>query len=128
MFLQTAFLCAMLALFAGSGCAVHYFDVENNTEHVLGFGHMAMKVGAPHEGLKAIARRVDLVGVGVGSLDRDVHFECGWGVRQRIEVVDENTAMWLAWPTGSFYNVRVGSKFPFDLEEKNDFQEGEESP
>jgi hypothetical protein len=114
--------------FAGSGCAVHYFDAKNNTEHIWGVGHMAMKVGAPNEGLKAVAVRTDVVGVAVGSLQKDVHLELGWGARQRIEIVDENTALCLAWPKGSFYNARVGSRFPFELEHRSDSETKEERP
>jgi len=122
------FLSAVVAVFTCGGCAVHYFDADNNTEHIWGMGHMAMKIGAPHEGLKAVACRTDVVGVAVGSLQNDVHLELGWGARQRIEIVDENTALCLAWPRGSFYNARIGSKYPFKLEHPSDSETKEEKP
>jgi hypothetical protein len=121
-------LFAAVAAFAVGGCAVHYFDAEHNTEHIWGVGHMAMKVSAPNEGLKAVAIRTDVVGVAVGSLHKDVHFELGWGARQRIEIVDENTALCLAWPKGSFYNARIGSRYPFELEHPSDTEAKEERP
>jgi hypothetical protein len=126
--LRIIFFLAALASFTAGGCAVHYFDAENNTEHIWGVGHMAMKVGAPNEGLKAVGCRTDVVGVGVGSLQKDVHFELGWGAHQRVEIVDCDTALWLAWPRGSFYNVRFGSGVPFELEHWSDSEPKEERP
>jgi hypothetical protein len=119
---------AALVVFTAGGCAVHYYDAENNTEHIWGVGHMAMKVGTPNDGLKAVGRRTDVVGVAVGSLDKDVHLDLGWGAHQRVEVVDANTALWLTWPNGSFCNVRIGSKVPFELEHWSDSKAEEERP
>ncbi len=102
-------------LFIGSGCAVHYFDAKSGAEHIWGIGHMVMKPGAPHEGLRAIGRRTDTVGISGGKLQEGLHFELGWGSRQRIEIVDENTQLCLAWPRGAFYNARVGSTSPPEL-------------
>ena len=50
-----------------------------------------------------------------------------WSARQRIEIVDENTALCLAWPRGSSYNARIGSKAPFELEHRSDSEAKEES-
>lgn len=110
-----AYFVLVLIFLAGSGCAIHYFDAESGTEHIWGVGHMAMKAAAPREGLKAIGRRTDVVGISVGSLQEGTHFEIGWGGRQRIEIVDENTQLCLAWPRGSFYNARIGAAFPPNL-------------
>lgn len=104
-------------LLISNGCAVHYFDAENNTEHIWGIGHMAMKWNAPVEGLKAVGHRTDVAGIATGSLEREVYLEVGWAARQQIEIVDENAQLCLAWPRGSFYNARIGSRFPPDLDD-----------
>jgi hypothetical protein len=111
------YLVLMLISLTGSGCALHYFDAETGTEHIWGIGHMAMKPSASREGLKAVGRRTDVVGISIGKLQEDIHLEVGWGSRQRIDIVDEDTQLCLAWPRGSFYNARIGSAFPPKLDE-----------
>lgn len=100
------------AFLACQSCAVHYFDPATGTEHIWGIGHLALKHGTPIEGLKAVGRRTDTVGVLIGRLENDAHFGVGWNARQEIEIVDENVQLKLDWPSGSFYDVRVGSWFP----------------
>ena len=99
-----------------TGCAVHYFDTESGTEHIWGIGHMAMKYSVPDEELKAVGHRTDVVGISIGRLQEETYLTVGWNARQRIEIVDENTQLCLAWPYGSFYNVRIGSRFPPSLD------------
>lgn len=109
---------ALLFIFlVASGCAIHYFDTESGTEHIWGVGHMAMKPSAPTEGLNAVARRTDIVGISIGKLQEGTHLEIGWGRRQRIEIINENTQLCLAWPRGSFYNARIGAAFPPKLDD-----------
>jgi hypothetical protein len=111
------YLVSLLVVLATGGCAVHYFDPETGTEHIWGIGHMAMKPGAPREGLKVLARRTDVVGLTLGKLQQEVSVDVGWSVRQRMDVVDEDTQVCLAWPRGSFYNARIGSAFPPRLDD-----------
>jgi hypothetical protein len=106
----------ILSLGAAS-CAVHYYDTATGTEHIWGFGHMAMTASASNEGLKAVGRRTDVVGISVGILPDESHVGFGWNARQRMEIVDENTQVCITWPSGSFYNPRVGSTFPRDLDD-----------
>lgn len=94
------------------GCAIHYYDPKTQTEHLWGFGHMAMKVSAPQEGVRAVVRGVDTLGLGVGSLPGHGYFAAGWQSVRRLEIVDEHTAVRLEWPAADFFNVRVGSEFP----------------
>ena len=96
----------------GPGCAIHYYDPKTQTEHLWGFGHMAMKVSEPSEGVRAVVRGVDTIGLGVGSLPGHGYLAAGWQSVRRLEIVDENTAVRLEWPTADFFNVRVGSQFP----------------
>jgi hypothetical protein len=53
-----------------SGCAVHYYDSETQTEHVWGVGHMMLKASVPKEGLKATVRGTALSGVSIGLADQ----------------------------------------------------------
>jgi hypothetical protein len=100
-----------------SGCAIEYFDARNGIEHVWGIGHVAMKVGLSNEGLKAVGHRTDSLGLSIGKAQEGYHLGLGWSSYQRIDVVDQNTQLCLAWPAGSFYNARVGSEFPPEIPE-----------
>jgi len=99
------------------GCALHYYDSTTGTEHVWGFGHMAMKPSAPNEGLKAVGRRTDTGGISIARLQEGIYVALGWASQQRIEIMDDNTQLCLAWPTNTFYSVRVGSHFPPTLDD-----------
>ena len=63
-FRQTAIVVFFVLL--NGGCAIHYFDSETGTEHIWGFGHMQMKVSASNEGVRAIVRGTETVGVAIG--------------------------------------------------------------
>ena len=108
----------ILLFFGSTGCAIHYFDKETGTEHLWGIGHMAMKPSVQDAKVKAVGLRTDVVGISTGYLQEGIHFELGWGGRQRIEILDDNTQFYLGWPTGrSFYTARVGSSLPPELGE-----------
>lgn len=115
-FRSVAFLILVQIFLTSSGCAIHYFDAKSGTEHIWGIGHMAMKPSTSNEGLKAVGRRTDTVGVSTGKLQEGVHLALGWGGHQRLEIFDENTQLCLDWPRGSFYNARVGTEFPPQLD------------
>jgi len=95
-----------------SGCAIHYFDKNNNIEHIWGFGHIAFKHQKTEDGLKSISYRIDITGVSLGKLEREYYLTIGWNARQQIEILDKNTQLCFSWPYGSFYNVRIGSNYP----------------
>lgn len=101
-----------MALFA-SGCAVHYFDPDTQTEHLWGFGHMKMKYLEPNEGLQAVVHGTDVIGVSFGKADKHGYFTVGWQRLEFIDIVKQSTGVRLEWPTGGFVNVRIGSRFPY---------------
>ncbi|SPD74812.1 exported hypothetical protein [uncultured Desulfobacterium sp.] len=114
--IKLIFSLAVSILITASGCAVHYFDPENNVEHIWGLGHMAMKVSAPDGGIKAVGKRTDIAGISISRTKEGVSLDVGWSTMQRIEVVDEDLPLCLSWPRGSsFYSARVGSGFPYTL-------------
>jgi hypothetical protein len=95
-----------------TGCAIHYFDTKTGTEHIWGFGHMKMKAAPKEEGLQAIVRGTDVLGLSMGSADNQAYLTLGWHNIQRIDIVAESTAVRLEWPNSDFVNVRIGSEFP----------------
>lgn len=104
-------LIALFVLLCG-GCAIHYFDPETGTEHLWGFGHMKMKVSPPTEGVQAVVRGTDVLGLSIGSADQQVYLTAGWHRVQRLDVIAESTAVRLEWPSADFVEVRVGTAFP----------------
>jgi len=103
-------LCLSCLMF--TGCAIHYFDTKTGTEHIWGFGHMKMKAAPKEEGLQAIVRGTDVLGLSMGSADNQAYLTLGWHNIQRIDIVAESTAVRLEWPNSDFVNVRIGSEFP----------------
>jgi len=114
--LKRGVVCLVVSLIL-SGCSVEYFDASNGVEHVWGLGHVAMKIGQPNEGLKAVGYRTDSVGLAVGKAQEGYQLGIGWSSYQRLEVADQDAQMCLAWPAASFYTARVGTKFPPDVGE-----------
>jgi hypothetical protein len=95
-----------------SGCAVHYYDSETQSEHVWGIGHMMLKATVPKEGLKATVRGTALSGISIGIADKGTHFTVGYEKQQLIEITDRDTSIKLEWPRGDFLNLRIGSEWP----------------
>ena len=94
------------------GCAVHYYDRTSGTEHLWGFGHLKMKAAPPNEGVQALVKGIETLGVNLGAGQEDYHIGLGWDYRRRI-VISSNAAVRLEWPNGDFFNVRVGTAPPF---------------
>lgn len=95
-----------------SGCAVHYYDAENNIEHIWGIGHMAMKPSPTSEDVVAVGSRTDVIGLSLANVQHQLDVSFGWNAKQRIDIVKEDATFCLAWPQGSFYNARVGTNLP----------------
>lgn len=119
----------VLLVLAGfvSGCAVHYFDPKTGAEHIWGFGHMKMKVAPEEEGLQAIVRGTEVIGLSTGNADKQAYLTLGWHRIQRLDIVTESTAVRLEGPNSDFVNIRVGSSFPGIPDELNTKQK-EEKP
>lgn len=99
-----------------AGCAFHYFDPATGTEHVWGIGHMAMRATPPREGYRAVVRRTDLWGVGVGRTGEGAYLTIGWDRREQVEILDEDTALRLEWPKGDLLRIRVGAEWPHGID------------
>jgi hypothetical protein len=102
----------MIFILVASGCAIHHYDQTTGTEHIWGFGHMKMKIAPPSEGLQAVVRGTDVLGISFGQDDRQTYLTAGWHRTQRLQVVAESTAIRYEWPDSNFSNVRIGSNFP----------------
>jgi hypothetical protein len=108
-------LVVLVLIFPLNGCAIHYYDSETGTEHLWGIGHMRMKIGEPKERVRAVFAGTDTLGMAAGSAAYDRYIAVGWQRFTRLQVVDEDTAVRLEWPTTDLFSVRVGSDVPPDL-------------
>ena len=100
------------ALLLSTGCALHYFDPKSGTEHLWGFGHMKMKAAPPSEGVQAVVKGTETLGLDLGAGQDDYRVAAGWNYRRQI-LIGSNASVRLEWPDGDFFNVRVGTLPPF---------------
>ena len=119
--------CCVAFFLAASGCALHHYDEATGTEHIWGFGHMKMKVPPCNEGLQAIVRGTDVLGLSFGIGEQQNYLTAGWHRTQRLDVVAESTAIRYEWPDSDFAKVRIGSTFPFRPDEIPDSNEQSKS-
>lgn len=84
---MSIFVVALLS-FSLPGCAIHYFDPETGTEHLWGFGHMKVKVTPVNKGLQAVVRGTDVLGISVGSTDRQSYLTAGWHYLGRLAAAE----------------------------------------
>lgn len=103
------------ALLVTAGCAIHHFDPATGTEHLWGIGHMKVKITPTNEGLQAVVRGVETIGLSFGRDDERSYVAFGWHNRQRVDILDDNTSVRLEWCGSDFVNVRVGSELPAAL-------------
>lgn len=95
-----------------SGCAIHHYDAKTGTEHVWGFGHVAMRSVAANEGLQGVVSSTEFLGLVFSSSPQESFFSAGYSKQQRLHIIDADAAFRLEWPTADLLNVRIGSEFP----------------
>ena len=95
------------------GCAIYYHDSATGADHIWGFGHLAMKSSATEDGKKAEIQQATLTGFAVGIIDGKPGLSVGWDQRERIQIYDENTALYIERPANNdFFMFKIGSYPP----------------
>lgn len=107
-----ALACCVALSFLPTGCAIHYFDDKTGTEHLIGFGHMRMRVAPTEKNARAVAAGVNTAGVTLDVGKKNYGLLVGFQRQVRVEV-DENASVCFEWPTNDLFDVRVGSTPPF---------------
>jgi hypothetical protein len=82
-----------------SGCAVHYHDKSDNSDHIYGFGHLAMRVASDGSKEIAIAKQVSTLGSEFHAGDQ-VGLSLGWSNEEEIQVFDKSARISLQRPSG----------------------------
>ena len=114
--IRSLFFTIAAAIF--SGCAVHYYDQETNTENLFGIGHFQMKVAPQRENVIGIVSGISALGLSLGTTAHGAHFGAGLLKEYRLSILQEDASVRLEWPNAEFFSVRVGSTPPF-LKEPN---------
>jgi hypothetical protein len=92
-----------------SGCTVHYHDVSDNSDHVYGFGHLAMKVTTNGSKQIAVAKQVSTLGSELHAGDK-IGLSLGWSNEEEVRIFDKSTMISLEKPSGSsIFSSRVNN-------------------
>ena len=112
-----------------AGCSVNWYDERTGTQHLLGFGYLKMRA-APQSPETNISTHASMayvtgtrnLGLQLGAGSDFAGISAGWDSRSRIIIKSEDAYFSLMWPTnsiwlpfglGGFFNVYVGTNFPF---------------
>lgn len=105
------------ALFGATGCAFHYYDAASQTDHVIGFGHMSLRVIDKAENVQALVKGTTVVGFKVGAGLDNYSIGAGYDSGYRVIIQTNDVALRLewpnAWPGARGYNLRLGTAPPF---------------
>lgn len=107
----------LLTLLWLQGCAVHYYDLDTKTEHVLGLGYVRFKVAVPQEDVQAVIHGVQTLGLGVGYGVEGGQAIVGYRDTRSVEVMPEEARLRVEWPNSNFFDIRIGSQFPFEVDQ-----------
>ena len=107
------FLILFLLIIPNIGCAVHYYDDKTGTEHLWGFGHMRMRVSVPDEGIQAAVHGVKIRGLGISKSPENFSLITGLYSKDTVEIIAEDTALRLEWPSNDLFDIRFGKTPPF---------------
>lgn len=94
------------------GCAFYYHDTETNTQHVYGFGHMAVRVTPSKEEVQAVITQQQFLGISAGSAQGKGGFCLGWCKQQELSACKESVSLRVEWNDSSLLRTNVGSKPP----------------
>lgn len=96
-----------------SGCAFYYHDSTTATDHVWGFGHLAIKAIPPNEGKQALLQRATLTGIAIGLDNGSFGFSAGWDRREHMHIYQEDVAITIRrHPADDFWLIKLGTYPP----------------
>jgi hypothetical protein len=94
-----------------SGCAILYHDTKTDTQHLIGFGHMKMRINSSQENIRSKVFGLDTIGVSFGSSPGGKHASLGWQSLKSVQITDDS-AVRLEWSTDDPFSIRAGTYFP----------------
>lgn len=82
-----------------AGCAIHYHDERDNSDHVYGFGHLAMRAVTDGSKEMAIARQISTLGSELHVGDK-FGLSLGWSNEEEIQFYNQSAKISLEKPSG----------------------------
>jgi hypothetical protein len=105
----------MCFLASFSACAVHIFDPESGTHHLIGLGYAAFRVSRSPEEIQSVVRGADQFGLSVGyAKNEGISATVGWNRTQRLEIVDPDASIRLEGQSADLFDVVVGVQPPLE--------------
>lgn len=92
-------------------CAIHYHDRHTGTDHLWGFGHVAIRLAPVEEGVRGVFREIESIGVSIGVARDNSYIAAGWHRLRRIDILAADAAVRIDRPAGGFFSIRVGTEF-----------------
>ena len=111
------FFCTCLCIAVFTGCAIKFQD-RNDVVHLIGFGHMKMKVPDAKEGVQAVIYGTETLGLAVGKTVAGHHISVGWHRIEQLDIVDENTSIRIERPKSSLFTIEIGTLPPHTSTQK----------
>ncbi len=109
--------CTCLCIAVFSGCAIKFQD-RNDVVHLIGFGHMKMKVPPANEGVKAVVYGTETIGLTAGKTVAGHHVSLGWHDIEQLDILEENSSFRFERLESSLFNIDVGTEPPKTLIQK----------
>ena len=94
-----------------TSCAIQFQD-RNDVIHLIGFGHMKMKVPGASERKQAVIYGTETIGLTVGKTAAGHHVSAGWFKQEQLDIIDENSSIRLERPESSLFTIEIGSEPP----------------
>ena len=88
-----------LLILMESGCAIYYHDNLDNSDHLYGFGHLAMKTITNGSTQIAVAKQISTLGSELHAGDR-VGISLGWSSEEEVDIFDKSVTVSLEKPSG----------------------------
>lgn len=102
---------AIVIIYFTSGCAFLYHDTKTDTQHVVGFGYMKMRINSSQEHVRSTVFGLDTIGISLGSSPGGKHASFGWQSLRSVQIADDS-AVRLEWLSDDPFNIRAGTYFP----------------
>ena len=90
-------LCALSLLPA---CAIKYLDEATQTWHLIGVGHVKLRLTPPNEGVRALLGGNQTLGLSTGYARQGLFVSLGYDSQTLLQVMDD-TQVRLDWASAS---------------------------
>jgi len=94
-----------------SACAIKYLDESTQTWHLIGIGHVKLRLTPPNEGVRALLSGNQTLGISTGYAHQGAFVSLGYDSQTLMQVMDD-TQVRLDWASSSPFSIEVGTTYP----------------